>query len=87
MRIRQARAYDVVSQAIDDGVATGWRRAHKHLDDPSEDTILEQIAQEVRSALCEVIDFEEELEAFDAFDAKLDADDLDAEEADLDADE
>jgi hypothetical protein len=60
MKLR-LRAYDVVCQAVDDGVATGWRRAHKHIDEPDDQTILEHVANEVKLHLCEVIDFEDEL--------------------------
>ena len=63
MKIRHPREYDVVVQAVADGVATGWRRAHKHLDEPDEDAIVENIEREVLSALCEVIDFEGDLDA------------------------
>lgn len=30
----KARAYDVLSQTVEDGVRAGWRRAHKHVDGP-----------------------------------------------------
>lgn len=52
------RAYDVVERAISEGVSSGWRRAHKHVDEPEEDWAIEAIRQEVLNALCGVLKFD-----------------------------
>lgn len=52
------RTYDILRRAVEEGVAYGYRRAHKYLDAPSEDVVREQIEQAVMNALCEVVDFE-----------------------------
>ena len=52
------RVWEIVSRAVESGVAFGYRRAHKHTPKPSEDHVREQIELEVMNALSEVIDFE-----------------------------
>ena len=39
----KVRAYPVLRRAVEEGVAYGWRRAHKHIDAPDAETIEEQI--------------------------------------------
>ncbi|MDP3939770.1 MAG: hypothetical protein Q8R92_16760 [Deltaproteobacteria bacterium] len=56
MRIK---AYTVVERAVDEGVALGYNRAHKHTDTPGE-AIKEYVRREVMIALCEIMDFGEE---------------------------
>ena len=54
------RTYEVVSDAVERGVAVGYRRAHKHLergDTPAPDVLRDILEQEVMNALCEVLDF------------------------------
>jgi hypothetical protein len=48
-------AYAVVARAVEEGVALGWRRAHKHTDEPDEATLFDAIEQAVLNALSEVI--------------------------------
>ena len=52
------RAYDLIAQAVETGVAYGWRRAHKHVDKPEEQKVQEEIESAVMGALCEIMDFE-----------------------------
>ena len=54
-----AKEYVIMSRAVEEGVATGWRRAHKHLDNPSPEAIQGALVDEVTNALCEVFDFPE----------------------------
>ncbi|MBI3184698.1 MAG: hypothetical protein HYZ28_21385 [Myxococcales bacterium] len=56
----RVRAYEVLSRAVDEGVAYGWRRAHKHTDAPGEDAIKDQVTQAVLSEVCEYFDFADE---------------------------
>lgn len=53
-------AYAVLSRAVEEGVAYGWNRAHKHVDTPEPDCIKDQIETAVMSAICEVIKWEDE---------------------------
>lgn len=48
-------AYAIVSRAIEEGIATGWRRAHKHTDRPGEAAIFDEIEQAILNALSEVV--------------------------------
>ena len=52
-------AYTVVDHAVEEGVALGYRRAHKHLNNPAEAVMVETIHREVMNALCEVLRFDE----------------------------
>jgi hypothetical protein len=54
----KVRAHDILAQAVEDGVVVGWRRAHKHTEKPSPDSVIEQIEREVMNAICEHFDFE-----------------------------
>lgn len=54
----RVNSYAVVSRAVEEGVETGWRRAHKHTDTPSDASIRESIVNEVTSALSEVVDWD-----------------------------
>lgn len=47
--------YAVVARAVEEGIARGWRRAHKHTESPEEAAILDEIEQAVLNALSEVV--------------------------------
>lgn len=51
-------AYRVIVRAVEEGVAHGWRRAHKHTDEPDEDSACEAIVRGVIDELCEWLCFE-----------------------------
>lgn len=55
----EIKLYDLISRAVSEGVAMGWRRAHKHDPKPDELYIIDTIETEVMNALCEVIEFSE----------------------------
>ena len=55
----KVRAYPVLCRAIEEGVAYGWRRAHKHLDAPDAQTIEEQIVTAVVDEICQYFDFDD----------------------------
>lgn len=54
------RAFSVLERAVEEGVAYGWRRAHKHTDDPTAEAIQEQVVAGVLSEVCEYFGFDEE---------------------------
>lgn len=56
----RVRAWPVLIEAVDGGVARGWYRAHKHDDHPTEEAIREAIADAVTSAICEWFDVDPE---------------------------
>lgn len=49
----KVRAYPVLYRAVEEGVAYGWRRAHKHTDKPDAAAIEEQIVTAVVNEVCE----------------------------------
>lgn len=54
MRVRE---FQVMEQAVEDGVARGWSRAHKHTEAPDEDAIKNEIIRSVMSEICEWFEF------------------------------
>lgn len=48
----------ILEIAIEQGVARGWRLAHKHVEHPEEHVIIERINDEVMSAITEYFTFE-----------------------------
>jgi hypothetical protein len=54
------KTYDIVAEAVEQGIDWGIRRAHKHTDTPDMDTVRGHIHDNIMSQLCEVIDFGEE---------------------------
>lgn len=55
----KVNAYAVLCRAVEEGIAIGWMRAHKHTDKPTELEIKDQIEQAVMGAICEYFEFEE----------------------------
>jgi hypothetical protein len=52
------QTYTLVEDAVSRAIDYGWRRAHKYVDEPDQDLILQEIERAVMSQLCEVVDFE-----------------------------
>jgi hypothetical protein len=50
----------ILEQAIEEGVRMGYRRAFKHVENPSESTIIEHIEEQVMSSIYEYFTFDEE---------------------------
>jgi hypothetical protein len=57
MKIRSE--YAILSECIDRGINLGWNRAHKHVEDPSEEVIKNAIYDAVTSEITEYFSFEE----------------------------
>jgi hypothetical protein len=54
----QAKAYEIMIDAVERGVERGWRRAHKHSPPtPAGSTICNEIERAVCDALCEVFEW------------------------------
>ena len=56
----KVRTYEVLLRAVEEGVANGWRRAHKHTDTPDEEAVKDQIINAVLSEVGEWFDFNDE---------------------------
>lgn len=59
-RAVRLKAYSIIDDAVERGIGFGWHRAHKYVDNPTEETIKEKMRDEVMLALTEVLDFSEE---------------------------
>lgn len=51
--------YRVVSDAVERGALLGVRRAHKHVDNPSDAAVAAEVENAVMTELCEVLRFPE----------------------------
>lgn len=52
------KTYNIVTEAVFSGITLGMARAHKHVEHPSHQLIIDEIENNVMLALCEVIDFD-----------------------------
>jgi len=50
----------ILEQAIEEGVRYGYRRAHKHIENPTGEQICEHIEEQVMSSLYEYFTFDDE---------------------------
>ena len=50
----------VLETAVEQGVSYGYRRAHKHIENPTEGAIIDSIVEQVMNSLDDWFDFEEE---------------------------
>jgi hypothetical protein len=58
----KARAYPVLYRAVEEGVAYGWQRAHKHTDSPDAGVIKDHIVTAVINEIGQYFDFDGEAE-------------------------
>ena len=58
----KAKEYNLIVQCAENGVRTGWNRAHKHVDTPDDEAIQQSIEDAVMNEICEWFDFEDILE-------------------------
>ena len=56
----KVREYRLMDEAVEAGVARGWRMAHKHVDAPTPEAIQEAMEREVMTEICERFIFEPE---------------------------
>lgn len=54
------KTYRVLELAVEDGITLGWNRAHKHEENPSEETIKENIRENVMLVISEWFYFDDE---------------------------
>lgn len=54
------RLFKLLEIAIDEGIEYGWRRAHKHTESPSEDSIKAEISNAIFSELHEYFIFSDD---------------------------
>jgi hypothetical protein len=54
----RVKTYPLMSEAVEIGTNRGWRRAHKHTDEPREFEICAAIEQAIMEEICERFDFD-----------------------------
>lgn len=54
----RVKTYQLMWEAVENGTNRGWRRAHKHTDEPSEVGICNAIEQAIMEEICERFDFD-----------------------------
>jgi hypothetical protein len=54
------RTYTIVSKAVEDGVAWGYARAHKHTETPAEESLKAEIVYYTMLSLEEVVHWPED---------------------------
>jgi len=50
----EVNVYKLVSRAVEDGITSGWYRAHKHTDAPGSEEIKWQIENAIMNELSEI---------------------------------
>jgi len=53
------KIYNLLSLAVEEGVRAGYRRAHKHDDNPLESMIINTLHNEIMVAISDYFDFDE----------------------------
>ena len=51
--------YFILEQAIEQGISRGYYKAHKHIENPSEDAVISSVQKYVMESLHEYFDFDE----------------------------
>jgi len=51
--------YELLDKCIEDGINSGWQRAHKHIETPDAVWIKEQMHQAIMFEISEWFDFEQ----------------------------
>jgi hypothetical protein len=52
-------AYEVIDRAVEEGLKRGYYRAHKHADNPSEDSLLNEMKTAVMGSLSEILNYDD----------------------------
>ena len=52
--------HKILEMAVEQGVSYGYRRAHKHIQNPTEGAIIDSIVEQVMNSLDEWFNFEDE---------------------------
>ena len=55
------KIHKVLEIAVEQGVSYGYRRAHKHIENPTEGAIIDSIVEQVMNSLNEWFEFEDEV--------------------------
>ena len=53
--------HKILEMAVEQGVSYGYRRAHKHIESPTEGAIIDSVVEQVMNSIDEWFDFEDEV--------------------------
>lgn len=56
----RVKTYAILDRAVEEGIRLGWNRAHKHVENPDQTQIEDQIHQAVMGSICEVFKFDDD---------------------------
>lgn len=56
------KIYTILSQAVEEGVKRGYRRAFKHVESPSEEAVIDSIDSAVMASILEYFTFDSEFD-------------------------
>ena len=54
------KVHKILEMAVEQGVSYGYRRAHKHIENPTEGAIIDSVVEQVMNSIDEWFNFEEE---------------------------
>jgi hypothetical protein len=52
--------HKILETAVSEGVSYGYRRAHKHVENPTEGAIIDNVVEQVMNSLDDWFEFEDE---------------------------
>ena len=52
--------HKILETAVEQGVSYGYRRAHKHIENPTEGAIIDNVVEQVMNSIDEWFNFEDE---------------------------
>lgn len=58
MKKLKPNTYEILYNCVEQGIDAGWNKAHKHLDNPSEDKIKEEILRYIMLVVVEKFNFD-----------------------------
>jgi len=53
--------YKIIDEAVENAILYGYSRAHKHVEQPSRDHLVEEIHRQVMNSLCDILVFDGDL--------------------------
>ena len=56
----KVKMYQIIERIVEEGVESGWNRAHKHTDTPSEEAIKSCVWEYILHGFDEVFEFDQE---------------------------
>lgn len=56
------KIYTILAQAVEEGVKRGYRRAFKHVENPSEESIIDAVDTAVMASILEYFTFDSEFD-------------------------